>query len=406
MKKTFFTVVKILLVLALIAGASQWGLHYLHARLNSAPAPVAAKPPVPVVVETMAQRKVRLWTEFSGRLHAVDYAEIRPEVSGRIMEVRFVDGQTVKAGDILFVIDPRPYADAVARAEADLASAQSKAQLAKIDEGRYTTLIQTHAVAQSELDKAEDTERVAAASVQEANAALLTAKLDLEHAYVMAPISGRLSRAEITVGNLVQTGANAPLLTSIVSQDGIYADFEVDEQTYLQSVRRVARDSTQEGRIGVQLRILDDQEQVYHGFIQSFDNRLDTASGTIRARAKFDNADGTLMPGMFVSVSLASAEDRPVLLVPERAISFDQSKKFVYVVDGSNKVSYREVELGKQVLNERVVESGLQPGDRVIVDGIQRVQPEDIVTATELPAAENPVVVGANGPGADHENMP
>jgi multidrug efflux system membrane fusion protein len=393
MKKFFSTSLKVLLAVALAAGATVAGLHFVHSPVNTAP-PVAAKPPTPVVVQTLVEQNVRLWTEFSGRLHAVDYAEIRPEVSGRIMEIRFTDGQIVKAGDILLVIDPRPYAAAVARAQADLASAQSKVELAKLDQDRYTNLIESHAIAQSDLDKVNDTQRVAAASQQETEAALQQAKLDLEHAYVAAPISGRVSRAEITVGNLVQSGSSAPLLTSIVSQDGIYADFEVDEQTYLQTVRSVARGNDQESHIPVQLVIPGDKDQVYTGFIQSFDNRLDTTSGTIRARARFENVDGALIPGMFVSVRLASAQERPALLVPERAVSFDQSKKFVYVVDASSKVSYREVELGKQVQNSRVVESGLQVGDRVIVDGVQRVRPEDVVDATELPDKDKLAVAG------------
>jgi multidrug efflux system membrane fusion protein len=405
MKKFLSISIKVLVVAALVVGAGATALHFYQAPAKNGSAVAAAKPPTPVVVETLAPQKVRLWSEFSGRLHAVDYAEIRPEVSGRIMEVRFTDGQAVKAGDILFVIDPRPYQDAVARAAADLASAQSKVQLAKSDQDRYASLIQSHAVAQSELDKVNDTQRVAGASEQEAQAALQQAKLDLEHAYVTAPISGRVSRAEITVGNLVQNGAGAPLLTSIVSQDGIYADFEVDEQTYMQSVRSIAHNIAQESHIPVQLVVQGDKEQIYTGFIQSFDNRLDTTSGTIRARAKFDNIDGALVPGMFVSVRLASAQEQSALLVPERAVSFDQSKKFVYVVDAANKVSYREVELGKEVGNERVVESGLEAGDRVIVDGVQRVMPEDTVDAKEL-APQDGAASGAGDQVAKNGNAP
>lgn len=389
-------IILILVAAAVALGATEAGLQYAKTQTKSTPPVAAAKPPVPVIVQTMTEQKVRLWTEFSGRLQAVDYAEIRPEVSGRIMEIRFTDGQIVKAGDILLVIDPRPYADAVARVEADLASAKSRVELAKLDLDRYTSLIESHAIAQSDLDKVNDTMRVAEAQQQQAEAALRQAKLDLEHAYVTAPISGRVSRAEITVGNLVQTGAAAPLLTSIVSQDGIYADFEVDEQTYLQSVRSVAKSNTQESRIPVQLVLQGDKEQTYTGFIQSFDNRLDTKSGTIRARAKFTNTDGALIPGMFVSIKLASALEHPALLVPERALSFDQSKKSVYIVDADNKVSYREVELGKQVLNNRVVVSGLQAGDRVIVDGVQRVRPADVVDAKEVVASDNFVINGGD----------
>jgi len=175
---------------------------------------------------------------------------------------------------------------------------------------------------------------------------------------------------------VVQAGINAPLLTSIVSQDGIYADFEVDEQTYLDTIRGSAIGNAQEQQIPVQLVTENDTNHVYGGFIQSFDNRIDPSSGTIRARAKFANTDGVLVPGMFVSVRLAASQDSHVLLVPDRAVGFDQSKKFVYVVDADNKVSYREVELGQSVDKTRVVVSGLNAG-------IQQVRPNDIVAAKE-----------------------
>ena len=384
--KIFIT--SLALILA-IAGLG-FGYHY-YTVAQSAPAVSAAKAqaahaPANVVVQTLAEQKVRLWSEFSGRMHAVDYAEIRPEVSGRIMEVRFQDGQSVKAGDILFVIDPRPYEAAVERDEATLESSKSKVILAKLDQDRAKHLIDTHAIAQSDVDLRDNAERVAEADVENAEAQLKQAKVDLEHAYVAAPISGRASRAEITVGNVVQAGLNAPLLTSIVSQDGIYADFEVDEQTYLNTIRNSASGNDQEQQIPVQLVAAGDNSHVYTGFIQSFDNKIDQASGTIRARAKFANSDGALIPGMFVSVKLSSSQDQMKLLVPDRAIGFDQSKKFVFVVDADNKVSYREVALGKSLGQQRVVEDGLKAGDRVVVDGIQQVRTNDVVAPTEIAA--------------------
>ena len=375
-----------LVVILAVAGLGVGYHYYTSAPAVSAANAQAAHPPAIVVVQTLAEQKVRLWSEFSGRMHAVDYAEIRPEVNGRIMEVRFQDGQSVKAGDILFVIDPRPYEAAVERDEATLASSKSKVILAKLDQDRAKHLIDTHAIAQSDLDLRDNAERVAEADVENAEAQLKQAKVDLEHAYVAAPISGRASRAEITVGNVVQAGLNAPLLTSIVSQDGIYADFEVDEQTYLNTIRNSASGNDQEQQIPVQLVAAGDNSHVYTGFIQSFDNKIDQASGTIRARAKFANSDGALIPGMFVSVKLSSSQDQMKLLVPDRAISFDQSKKYVYVVDADNKVSYREVELGKSLDTQRVVETGLKSGDRVIVDGVQQVRPNDVVAPTEMVA--------------------
>jgi membrane fusion protein, multidrug efflux system len=338
---------------------------------------------VPVTVRTLAPQKVRVWSEFSGRLQAVDAAEIRPQVGGRITEVRFEDGQAVKAGDVLFVIDPRPYEAAVAHAEANLASARANAAYAKTDRDRAVALIGSQALAQRELDQRANASRTADANVQIAEADLKRAALDLEHAYVVAPISGRASRPEITVGNLVQPGANAPLLTSVVANDTVYASFDVDEQTYIESVRDVADGRDQERNIPVELCLPGDKTHVHRGAIYSFDNRIDPASGTIRARAKFDNADRALLPGMFVSVRLAAASERNELLIPERALGFDQSKKFVYVVGADDKVAYREVELGKQIQSGRIVLKGLQAGDRVIVDGVQRVRPNTLVAAQE-----------------------
>ena len=228
---------------------------------------------------------------------------------------------------------------------------------------------------------------MAASTLEADQAALKAAQLDLEHAYVKAPISGRASRDEITIGNLVQSGPGAPVLTSIASQDGIYADFEVDEQTYMETIRDTASGNAQEQTIPVQLVVPGDQGHVYKGFIESFDNRIDSASGTIRARARFANEDSALVPGMFVSVRLASSQEQSVILVPERAIGSDQSKKFVYIVTDAGKVAYREVTLGKSIREQRVVEQGLQAGDRVIVDGVQHVRPDAPVNAIEAPAS-------------------
>jgi multidrug efflux system membrane fusion protein len=380
MKKFFLSLV----ILAVLGTALAVGLHFVaKASVVAMPAP-PAHPPMPVLVKTLSNEKTVIWSGYSGRLTAVDYAEIRPEVHGRITEVRFEDGQSVKAGDVLFVIDPRPYQAAVMRSEANLNTAKSKVELAKIDLDRANSLIASHAIAQSELDRVMDEQRVAAASQEAAEAELAQAKLDLEHAFVTAPISGRVSHVEITVGNLVQEGPTAPLLTTIVSNDGIYADFEVDEQTYLQTIRNAARGNDQERRIPVELTVQGDKDHVYSGFIRAFDNRIDPGSGTIRARAKFANEDQSLVPGMFVSVRLAGSIERTALLVPERAIGSDQSKRFVYVVGADNKVAYREVELGEQVLAQRVVLKGLQPGERIIVDGVQMVRPNDVVDAKDV----------------------
>jgi len=368
-------------ILASIAAGGSYAVRMPHASIT---APAAAPPPS-VMVETLASQKIRVWSEFSGRLHAVDSAEIRPEVGGRITEVRFEDGAAVKAADVLFVIDPRPFEAAVARARANLASAQTNAAFAKVEFERAASMVKTQTVAQRTYDERGNASRVANATVEADAAQLKQAEIDLEHAYVRAPISGRASRAEITLGNLVQPGPGAPLLTTIVASQSLYADFEVDEQTYVESIRGYTNGREGERRIQVQLSVPGDRSGGHRGSIYSFDNRIDVASGTIRARAKFDNADGTLVPGMFVSVKLAEGAEREALLIPERAIGFDQSKKFVYVVGEGGKVTYREVELGKQVQSQRIVRNGVKPGDRVIVDGVQHVRPNVVVDAKEVP---------------------
>lgn len=339
---------------------------------------------VAVNVQTMTEQNIRTWSEFSGRLRAVDYAEVRPEVSGRITEVRFEDGQTVNAGDILFVIDPRPFEATVARNEAALVAARNNASFAKTELSRAEQTLKTQAIPKRVYDERANDSRVANAAIAVAEAEVRQAKLDLEHAYVKAPITGRVSRAEITVGNVVQSGPNAPVLTSIVSKGSIYADFEVDEQTYMQSIRSNASGNDQERTIPVELSVKGDKENTYAGTIYSFDNRIDNTSGTIRARAKFANEDGALMPGMFVSVRLASSGEDKVLLVPERAIGIDQNKKFVYVVGEGNKVAYREITLGKSSGSQRIVLSGLSAGEKVVVDGIQHIRPDAIVEPKEV----------------------
>jgi membrane fusion protein, multidrug efflux system len=339
----------------------------------------AAPPITKVTVLSVMPQQVQVWSEFSGRMHAVESAEIRPEVSGRITAVRFREGQTVKAGAVLFVIDARPFEAAVAKAEANLTSAKANGEFARTELDRAATMIKTQAIAQRIYDERSNASRVNQAAILVAEAELKQARIDLDHAYVKAPISGSVSRAEITLGNRVQAGAGAPVLCSIVSNDGIYADFEIDEQTYLQHIRSHAGSRAEEQRIPVELTVQGDEKHPYQGTIFSFDNRIDSTSGTIRARAKFANKNGSLISGMFAKVRLASSAEKGVLLVPEAAIGSDQNKRFVYVVGSDGKVAYREVGLGQQSQGGRIVVAGLQSGDRVVLDGLQHVKPGETV---------------------------
>jgi len=347
-----------------------------HHIIQSSAVPTPPTQALAVTSERVEAQTVHPFAQFSGRVSAVDYAEIRPQVVGRITEIRFHDGQKVKAGDILFVIDPRPYQAAVAKAQSDLRTAINNGKEAKLERDRGERLFQAHALAQESYDQRVNADNVAQAAVGSAAALLQRAQLNVDYAYIKAPISGRISRAEITAGNLVGSAtAPPPLLTSIVSDDGVYADFEVDEATFLNNVRGQTVGSDQQQKIPVELQVEGDSGHVYQGTIESFDNHIDAGSGTIRARARFANEDGSLVPGMFVSVRMGSGVLDNALLVPERAIGNDQSKRFVFVVDRNSKAEYRTVTLGAEVDGQRVVTAGLRSGDEVILDGLQRLGP-------------------------------
>lgn len=332
---------------------------------------------MPVQAMVVTPESIQLWKQFSGHVVAVDRAEIRPQVDGRITEILFDDGQHVEKDDVLMIIDPRPYQAALGQARAALAAAQTQAALAEKEYQRAKKLLDTNDISHSLMDSRENARKTANAAVNGAKALVSSAEVDLDYAFVKAPIAGKVSRAEITVGNVVQAGANAPLLTSIVADEKVYVDFEVDERTYLQSVR--GGKSQESPAIPVRLSLLDGELE-YNGEVESFDNRIDPASGTIRARAVFDNAEKMLLPGMSVSVQMGSANDQKQILVSERAIGTDQDRKFVYVVDGEGKTAYREVSIGSSIDGRRVVLSGLNAGDTVVTEGMVRIRPGMAVT--------------------------
>lgn len=358
--------------IAVLAGAAVTRLPH------GAQAGVVATAPtgIAVAVKRLEPQNVSPFAEFSSRVSAVDYAEIRPQVSGRITEVRFHDGQHVNAGDVLFVIDPRPYQAALDQAKAQLAHDQALLAEAQMDLKRYQALVNQRSIASQTAQDQVYIVQQDQGTVQLDQANVTTAQLNLEHAYVDAPISGRVSRAEITLGNLVGSlNAPPPVLTSIVSDNGVYVDFEVDQQTYLNNVRNYGQSHKEQQKIPVDVVVRGNEDRVYSGHIYSFDNRIDIGSGSIRARARFDNADGSLVPGMFVSVRMGNGVFNDALLLPESAIGNDQSKRFVFVVGDGNKAEYRSVALGPQVDGNRVVLTGLKAGDRVILDHLQRLAP-------------------------------
>jgi membrane fusion protein, multidrug efflux system len=367
----------VLVLAAGIAGAAlATGVFFKFTGNAGASIKSAAPAGLPVAVARLETQTVNPFAEFSGRINAVDYAEIRPQVSGRITEIRFHDGEHVNEGDVLLVIDPRPYQAAVDKAQADLQTAINNAKFAKAERDRGSQLVKSNYLSQETFDQRVNADEVAKAAVQSAQAALESAQINFDYAYVKAPISGRVSRAEITVGNLVGSPTAAPLvLTSIVSDNGVYADFEVDEQTYLNNVRNYGQSHAEQRKIAVDVVVRGDADLVYRGHIYSFDNRIDTGSGSIRARARFENTNGGLIPGMFVSVRMGNGAIDDALLVPESAIGNDQNKRFVFVVGDGNKAEYRAVALGPQVDGNRVVLTGLKAGDRVILDHLQRLAP-------------------------------
>lgn len=371
--RSWFKMFLLLLVFASVAAV------YLNKASSEQTTQSAADAPPPPVAEvmTVTPEQVRIWTGFSGRLSAVDRAEIKPLVGGELQQVKFEDGQQVEKDDLLFVIDPRPYQAAVKRAEAQLASARSRAKLAKDELARSERLVKKKLVSESVFDAAKNEYQVATAAINEAESALAQARLDLDYCYIRAPFSGQISRAELTVGNIIETSPNAPVLTTLVANDKFYAEFDVDEQTYIKSVRRGQGDES----MPVQMTLAADDSVTYQGQIHSFDNQLDVSSGTIRARAIFDNTDGALTPGMYANVRLGAAQEREVMLVPERAVGTNQDKKFVYVVNAEDVATYRQVQLGEHHQGSRIVLSGLQSGDRVIVNGLSHIRPDSPVTA-------------------------
>lgn len=396
--KSLFLYIKnhtLLVVMALLALTATGGLiHYTGKALASGSESTNQAPQAPEVEVAIIQpEEMRIWDEFSGRMVAVDRVEIRPLVSGRITKVLFEEGAIVQKGNPLFVIDPRPFEAEIAVARAALSSANSQENLAKTELERAKKLVKSGHVSQSVYDERLNGYKVSQAAIDAAKAALTQAELDYEYAHIKAPVSGRISRAEITVGNIVESGSNAPLLTTIVSHDKLYAEFDVDEQTYIRTVRQ---ESQSKRKMPVELTLSGDKSVVYEGEIHAFDNQLDTSTGTIRARAIFANVDGALIPGMYANIRLGSPGKQNILLVSEKAIGTDQDKKYVYVVQPDNTVAYREIKLGRSVEGRRVILSGLKAGEKVMVNNLQRVRPGMQVQPVVVANQASPTAVFRN----------
>lgn len=393
----------IALAVAVVLGVSAAAFGVSSTNAQPAGAPPAA---TPVSVAAVVQSNVATWDEFSGRLEAVERVDIRSRVAGSLQSVHFREGGLVKKGDLLLTIDPAPYAADVDRADAQLAAAQARVAQAKGENERSQRLWSEQAISRREFDERINGQREADANLRAAQAALQTARLSLGYTQVRAPVSGRVGRLEVTVGNLVAAGPSAPVLTTLVSVSPIYASFDADEQTVAKALAQVkvaGSSSRKLDSIPVQMGTAASTDTPYEGRLQLVDNQVDAKSGTVRARAVFDNTDGTLMPGQFAKVRMGQAKEATALLVNERAVGTDQSKKFVLVVGADNKVVYREVTLGASVNGLRVVTSGLQANERIVVNGLQRVRPGalvapqvvDMSAKAELLNADKPVKVAA-----------
>ena len=335
---------------------------------GGAPGAGAAGAGVPVSVATVINKPVTNWSEFSGILQAVHSAEIRPRVSGQIMAVQFTDGSEVKKGQPLFIIDPRPYEATVVSAKGALTQAQAAFERAK-------KLIATKAISKAEFETAQSQYETALGNYN-------AAEVNLEYTHIVAPISGKISRAELTEGNQVDAGSNAPLMASIVTLSPIYASFDVDESTFISTIQGVSAAKLK--NVPVEVSVGNSNSAVMKATIHSFDNQITPGSGTIRVRETLPNTNGLLIPGLYAKVRLGSADMVNAILVNPTAVQTDQSKKFVMVVDQDNKAQYREVTLGEMVDGLEVITTGLQPGEKIVVNGLQRVRPGVPVQGTEV----------------------
>ena len=332
------------------------------------------------------KRDIALWDEFSGRLEAIERVDVRARVAGAVQAVHFREGALVREGDLLITIDPAPYAAAVKRAEAQVAAAQARLALASSELDRSRQLWERRVVPQRDLDERINAEREAEASLRAAEAELEAAGLELGYTSVRAPVSGRVGKLEVTVGNLVAAGPGAPVLTTLVSVDPIYASFSADEETVAGVLESLGPDPhAQLGRIPVRMDTATSNGTAHEGALQLIDNQVDASSGTVFVRAVFANPDGVLMPGQFARLRMGRAATEPAVLVSERAVGTDQDKKFVTVVGRDDTAEYREVTLGPSVDGLRVVTQGLSAGERVVVNGLQRVRPGALVAPQLVP---------------------
>ena len=353
------------LALAILAACS--GGHAEEAGAPPAPEVSAA----PVLVKQVSQ-----WDEFSGRVEAVENVDLRPRVSGYIDKVNYIEGQEVKKGDVLFTIDARSYQAEYDRARAEVARARTQSTLARRESERAKRLSEQQAISTETWEQRRAASDQAGAQLQAAQAALDAAALNLEFTKVRAPINGRAGRAMVTAGNLVSAGDAASVLTTLVSLDKVHVYFDADEATFLryaQMARKGERPSERDESLPVRIGLSGEQGFPHEGKVDFLDNQVTRSTGTIRVRALLDNAERQFTPGLFARVQLLGSGQFQAMLIDDRAVLTDQDRKYVYVVDKDGKAQRRDIALGRSAEGLRIVENGLAAGDKVIVDGVQKV---------------------------------
>ncbi|WP_426661915.1 efflux RND transporter periplasmic adaptor subunit [Rhodanobacter aciditrophus] len=398
----------ILAGLVVVAVAGSWALLGEHGGSHAQAAGAGGALPE-VTVAPALLRPVSSSADFTGRVQAVDSVQVRPRVGGYVESVSFKEGALVHKGDVLFRIDPRPFQAEVDRLAANRSQAQAELGLAQANAQRGRRLLEQHAIAQEEADRLDTAAQSARAALAAADAALATAKLNLGFTEVRAPIDGRVSNVHITPGNLV---TSADVLTSVVSVNPVYVYFDVDEHTWLKLDHLRAK-ATRDGgspHIEASMELADESGYPHTGRIDFVDNQLHTDSGTMRLRAVFDNKDSLFTPGLYARIRLQSGQPQPRLLIDDRAVGTDLGNQFVYVVDAQHKVQYRKVTTGALYHGLRVVDSGLAPGDVVVVNGLQRVRPGAEVNPQQVAMdyrldARDKAVVQADGHGDSRTAM-
>jgi RND family efflux transporter MFP subunit len=361
-----------------------------------------APPPPAVTVANPSRRAVTDQDEYVGRFVAIDSVEIRAKVSGYLDRVDFTDGQTVKQGDLLFTIDKRPFQTVLDQAKANLAQARANLAFTEADLNRGAALVKERTITEQTFDQRTQAKRVAEASVQAQEAAVRQASLDLEFTELKAPVAGRIGDRRVSPGNLVTGGTtgNTTMLATIVSMDPIWFEFTFDEASYLR-YQRLAKGGREmaspDAGVVVALKLLDEPDFRHKGRMDFVDNAIDRSSGTIRGRAVFSNPDGVFTPGMFARVQVPGSPSYTALLVPDAAIGTEQARKYVLVVDSENTVRIKYVTLGQVSGNLRVLKSGIDENDRVVVNGLMRARPNVKVNPQQEGAPPPPTAGGPQG---------